>query len=134
MQGLQVWEHMYTCVCVCMCVQLDNAAFMMEKSYKLVVSTPGAKDVLTRDREFVAFKGFPILGRARVYASQNKGFLVSDAVKAHKGGSRERRGGRHKKETDCQNSLFSGAMGSIGPLGPTRGGGEETHRGLESRP
>ena len=25
-----------------------------------VVSTPGAKDMLTRDREFVAFKGFPI--------------------------------------------------------------------------
>jgi len=27
---------------------------------QLVVSTPGAKDILTRDREFVAFKGFPI--------------------------------------------------------------------------
>jgi ribosome maturation factor RimP len=54
-------------MCLCMCVQLDNAAFMLDKSYKLVVSTPGAKDVLTRDREFVAFKGFPILGTGRVY-------------------------------------------------------------------
>jgi len=40
--------------------RLDNSAFMLDRSYKLVVSTPGAKDILTRDREFVAFKGFPI--------------------------------------------------------------------------
>lgn len=40
--------------------KLDMAEFMIDKAYKLVVSTPGAKDVLTRDREFVAFKGFPV--------------------------------------------------------------------------
>lgn len=41
--------------------RLDNADFMEEdKAYNLVVSTPGAKEVLTREREFQAFKGFPI--------------------------------------------------------------------------
>ena len=41
--------------------RLDNADFMEEdKAYNLVVSTPGAKEILTREREFQAFKGFPI--------------------------------------------------------------------------
>mmetsp|Transcript_25836 Transcript_25836/g.58194 ORF Transcript_25836/g.58194 Transcript_25836/m.58194 type:complete len:219 (+) Transcript_25836:371-1027(+) len=40
--------------------RLDAAPFMLDRPYNLVVSTPGAKDVLTRDREFAAFKGFPV--------------------------------------------------------------------------
>ena len=61
----RVWIHADVCTLMHAGMQLDNAAFMMDRAYKLVVSTPGAKDVLTRDREFVAFKGFPISGTAR---------------------------------------------------------------------
>mmetsp|Transcript_225 Transcript_225/g.410 ORF Transcript_225/g.410 Transcript_225/m.410 type:complete len:124 (+) Transcript_225:679-1050(+) len=41
--------------------RLENAPFMEDRPYNLVVSTPGAKEVLTRDREFLSFKGFPVL-------------------------------------------------------------------------
>lgn len=41
--------------------RLDNCDFILEdQKYNLVVSTPGAKEVLTREREFQAFKGYPI--------------------------------------------------------------------------
>lgn len=67
--------------------RLDNSAFMLDRSYKLVVSTPGAKDVLTRAREFVAFKGFPIC------------VTTSEPLKK-KDGPTEFRGSLHERSED----------------------------------
>ena len=74
--------HVYVHTLMHTGIQLDNAAFMMDRSYKLVVSTPGAKDVLTRDREFVAFKGFPISGTAR----ESQGSWGKEGEESEEGG------------------------------------------------
>lgn len=42
-------------------LRLDTAEWMEDKAYNLVVSTAGTKELLTREREFLAFKGFPIM-------------------------------------------------------------------------
>jgi hypothetical protein len=79
-----LWMHVYVHTLMHTGIQLDNAAFMMDRSYKLVVSTPGAKDVLTRDREFVAFKGFPISGTAR----ESQGSWGEEGEESEEGGGR----------------------------------------------
>lgn len=39
---------------------LEDGEYLGDAIYTLEVSTPGAKDVLTTEKEYAAFKGFPV--------------------------------------------------------------------------
>lgn len=54
---------------------LDACADLSDGDYTLEVSTPGTKDVLTKDREFVAFQGFPVNVTTTSAVSGRKSFF-----------------------------------------------------------
>lgn len=64
MQLFDLHVMLYTCRGVNSALEEREEELFVLGRHELVVATPGAKDVLTTDRQFKAYKGFEVIVKA----------------------------------------------------------------------